>query len=172
MKAKRIVTGLALALAVAVGLGLPEAASADRGGGSRGGGKAWSGGHKHFSGGGFHGHGGKVFVGGSRSSFGVVVGVPFYWGGPWYPYRPYYYSPYYYPSYGYPSYGYPAYGYGYYPPVAPASAPAYVEKGTQEGAPGGSDYWYYCDQSQAYYPYVKECPGGWKREVPRPPPGQ
>jgi hypothetical protein len=163
MKAKRIVTGLALAVAVAVGLGLPEAASADRGGGSRGGGKNWSG-HSHFRGGGFHGHGGKVFVGHrhSRSSFGVVVGVPFYWGAPYYPY---YYPPYYYPPYGYPAYG-------YYPPAAASSPPVYVEKGAQGEAPGGSDYWYYCEQSQAYYPYVKECPGGWKREVPRPPPGQ
>jgi len=33
MKAKRIVTGLAIALVVAVGLALPEAASADRGSG-------------------------------------------------------------------------------------------------------------------------------------------
>src|SRR5512134_465537 len=173
MKAKRVWTGLAIALAVAVGLVLPEAASADRG--SRGGGGR---GGVVVKGGGFHGHGGRVFVGGSHhhhgSRIGIAVGVPLFWGSGWYPYYgypSYYYGPYGYPAYGYPAYGYP--GYGYYPPaVVQSSPPTYIEKGTPEGAPGGSDYWYYCEQSKAYYPYVKECPGGWRRETPRPPPAQ
>jgi hypothetical protein len=29
-------------------------------------------------------------------------------------------------------------------------------------------YWYYCDASQAYYPYVPQCPGGWRRVLPTP----
>jgi hypothetical protein len=31
-------------------------------------------------------------------------------------------------------------------------------------------YWYYCkDPQQGYYPYVKQCPGGWMKVVPTPP---
>ena len=40
-------------------------------------------------------------------------------------------------------------------PVQPQSAPA---------------VWYYCDRSGSYYPYVAECPSGW-RAVPSTPPG-
>jgi hypothetical protein len=59
----------------------------------------------------------------------------------------------------------------YYPPVVavPAVPDNYVEQGQPSAGraqPGGS--WYYCDASKAYYPYVKECPGGW-REVPAQP---
>lgn len=64
--------------------------------------------------------------------------------------------------------------YYYYPPppvvAVPAAPTAYVEQGQAAAAPaqpGGS--WYYCDGSRTYYPYVKECPGGW-REVPAQPP--
>ncbi len=28
-------------------------------------------------------------------------------------------------------------------------------------------YWYYCPDSQAYYPYVKTCPGGWLKVLPQ-----
>jgi len=31
-------------------------------------------------------------------------------------------------------------------------------------------YWYYCQPSKTYYPYVKSCPSGWSR-VPVTPPG-
>ena len=42
--------------------------------------------------------------------------------------------------------------------LAPAPAP--------QQAPG---MWYYCDSAKAYYPYVNECPEGW-RPVPATPP--
>ncbi|HEB81219.1 MAG TPA: hypothetical protein ENI71_05030 [Chromatiales bacterium] len=32
-------------------------------------------------------------------------------------------------------------------------------------------YWYYCESSKTYYPYVKKCPGGWMKVVPHPPRG-
>ena len=68
----------------------------------------------------------------------------------------------------FPSYWYypppPVYYYPY--PVVPASPPVYVER-NQEDA-----WWYYCEQTRGYYPYVKECPGGWKRVPPAPPPAQ
>ncbi|MGA8049499.1 MAG: hypothetical protein WCA09_04920 [Burkholderiales bacterium] len=93
-----------------------------------------------------HAHGGGGHVG-------IYLGGPIGW-------------PYYYPYYGY-GYGYPY----YYPPavVQPSSPPVYIERqDTQEAAPSTS-YWYYCPESKAYYPYVKQCPGGWQRVAPQPP---
>lgn len=97
------------------------------------------------------------------------VGVGFYFGGP---YPGYYYPPYYYP--------YPYYPYPYYPPavVAPAQPPVYIEQGGAQPAPQlapapqASSYWYHCDKPEGYYPYIKECPGGWQKVVPTPPPQQ
>lgn len=34
-----------------------------------------------------------------------------------------------------------------------------------------TQYWYYCESSQTYYPYAANCPGGWK-QVPAKPEGQ
>ena len=45
------------------------------------------------------------------------------------------------------------------PPVAAAPAP---------GAPAPA-VWYYCDSAKGYYPYVNQCPEGW-RSVPATPP--
>jgi len=88
-------------------------------------------------------HGGNV-------RFGVVIGAPFY---------PWYYPPYYPPAY-------------YYPPAVPAAPPTNVEQGGAHAAPSQqSSYWYYCTESKTYYPYVKECPGGWQRVTPQPAPG-
>ena len=60
--------------------------------------------------------------------------------------------------------------YYYYPPTVvvspPPAPPVYVERERAE------DYWYYCEQERGYYPYVKQCPGGWKRVPPAPPPAQ
>jgi len=84
-----------------------------------------------------------------HARFGVFIGAPAYW---------YYPAPYYPP---------------YYPSVVtvPASPPVYVERGSAGGEPSADAYWYYCAESKAYYPYIKECPGGWQRVVPQPPPG-
>ncbi|MEJ2646763.1 MAG: hypothetical protein P8180_18050 [Gammaproteobacteria bacterium] len=30
-------------------------------------------------------------------------------------------------------------------------------------------YWYYCESAKRYYPYVKQCPGGWLKVVPHAP---
>jgi hypothetical protein len=81
----------------------------------------------------------------------VIVGV----GSWWWPYPYYGYYPGYYP------YGYP---YGYQYPVADTAPPVYIQRETQPEA----QYWYYCSGSQAYYPYVKECPGGWIQVAPQP----
>ena len=91
-------------------------------------------------------HGGRVHFG-VGFNFGPYWGP--YWGPAWYP------AP------------------VYYPPaviVAPPPAPAtYVERYDQPLQPG---YWYYCESARGYYPYVKECPGGWKAVPPAPPPAQ
>ena len=98
--------------------------------------------------GGWRGH--RVYRGpgaywGPRTSW----NLGFYWGGPlvvgppWYPYG--YYSP---------------------PPViVQQQPPVYVEPEQRS-----DNYWYYCQNPQGYYPYVKSCPDGWMKVVPQPTP--
>ena len=98
-----------------------------------------------------------------RGSVGVFVGGPGYW----YP------GPYYYPYAPYPYPYYAPYS-SYYAPYPYAGAPGpqeYVERSpaqpqASEGQPSG--YWYYCRESNGYYPNVNECAGGWERVPPRP----
>lgn len=82
----------------------------------------------------------------NHSSFGVFIGAPLLLA-PWYP--PY--SP--------------------ATVVVPASPPVYIER-AQEATPVQEPqaFWYYCRESETYYPYTKECPGPWQRVVPQPPP--
>ncbi|MBI2318759.1 MAG: hypothetical protein HYU75_17660, partial [Betaproteobacteria bacterium] len=55
----------------------------------------------------------------------------------------------------------------YYPPL-PAAPAIYVERASEPPDPAqGASYWYYCQESQSYYPYVKECPGGWQQVGPQ-----
>jgi hypothetical protein len=91
------------------------------------------------------------------------VGFGFYFGGPmWYP-APYYYPP-------------PVY---YYPPPVVVQSPQYIERpaaaapapqasAPQSGAEPSSGDWYFCRDSQTYYPYVKECASPWQRVPSRP----
>ncbi len=88
---------------------------------------------------GAHGHG----YGGPRVGFDFVVG-PWWWDAPGY----------YYP---------------YYPPVVMAApAQVYVPPSTAQ-MPAPAYFWYFCPQSNAYYPYVSGCPGGWQAVSPTPP---
>jgi hypothetical protein len=88
-----------------------------------------------------------------HSHVGVGIAVDPFWFGPW-PYRGPYYPPYYYP-----------------PPViaVPATPPVYIERETNP-SPQAAAYWYYCAHPAGYYPYVKQCPGGWQPVAPLPPP--
>ena len=87
--------------------------------------------------------------GGPRIGFGIAIGPG--WGYP-------YYGPGYYPGYYYPPYA---------PSVVVQSPPVYLE---QNPAPATADNsWYYCDRPQGYYPYVKECPAGWRKVAPQAP---
>lgn len=85
------------------------------------------------------------------------VGVGFYFG---VPYGGYYYPPY---PYYYPPYS------PYYAPVVVQQQPqVYVEQQPAPQAQQPAGYWYYCADSRAYYPYVKECRSEWQRVSPHP----
>jgi hypothetical protein len=89
----------------------------------------------------------------ARIALGFHLGIPLYWPAPYYAYPPYYYpAPLYYP-----------------PPVIPYTPPPYAEGRAPQPAEQAY-FWYYCADSKAYYPYVRECPGGWQRVSPVPPP--
>ena len=88
-----------------------------------------------------HHHHGAAFVG-----FGVGFAYPWSW---------YYPPPYYYPGYYYPY---------------PAQPVTYVEQGSAPAAAEPAGWWYYCEASRTYYPYVKGCPSGWQRVPALPPP--
>jgi len=121
-------------------------------------GRHGGGGHG-FRGHGFRGHGfrghefrGHRFRGSHRSGGARVfirpsIIVPFgaYWGPSWEPYD--------------------------YPPAVVAPSPrVYVQPSAPVAAvPAPPSYWYYCDASQSYYPYVQQCPGGWRPVTPTPP---
>ncbi len=98
------------------------------------------GGHRHHHHHRHHSHSGL--------SLGFVFGGPL-----WYPA----------PAYSYP--------YAYPPAVVVNPAPRlYIERDdpaiARESSPG---YWYYCRESNVYYPYVKECAGSWERVPAQPP---
>lgn len=83
-----------------------------------------------------------------RVHFGVQIGAPWY---------PYWYHP-------WPYYYYPA------PVVVDRSEPpVYVERDEPAEAAAPQGWWFYCEQTKTYYPYVKTCPGGWQKVPPTPP---
>src|ERR1043166_6489083 len=98
------------------------------------------------------GHGGSRdghFHGGPRVSVGIALGAPLL--RPWYAPPPYYYYP---------------------PAVAvPYSPPVYVERGPADSAAAApsQNYWYYCAESQTYFPYGAGCAGAWQPVTPQPP---
>jgi hypothetical protein len=57
-----------------------------------------------------------------------------------------------------------------YPPVVFDAYPCVVERLPPIALPPSPPpSWYFCDNPQGYYPYVQQCPGGWK-QVPATPP--
>lgn len=97
---------------------------------------------------------------GRRYHRGGHVGI--YFGAPFFPYyaAPYYPRPYY-----------------YYPPTvvvpAPVSPPVYIEQAPSStlSTPqpqSATAYWYYCADSQTYYPYVQRCATPWQQVIPQP----
>lgn len=74
--------------------------------------------------------------------------------------------------YAFPAYAVPVPVYAFSPAVVRYSpAPVYIERRIAQVGPAPSQAqsdWYYCAGSQTYYPYVKECPGGWQRVPAQP----
>ena len=85
----------------------------------------------------------------------ITVGIWPFWGPAW-GWGPYW-APYAYPN--------------AYSPVVVAPPPqVYVQPSPPASAqPSPPASWYYCEHPQGYYPYVPQCPGGW-RQVPATPP--
>ncbi len=176
---KQVYRGVAawVCLVVALLASTAAPAYAQRGGGrgSRGGGSmGGAGGAWHGGGGGWHGGGGG-WNGGWRGGGWYGGGWRGWWGGGWRWWgpgvfiggglaAPYWGYPYGYPyGYAYPyPYGYPAYS---QPVVVEPSPQTYIQQDAQ-----AQQYWYYCQSPQGYYPYVRECPGGWQQVSPQPPP--
>lgn len=135
-------------LAAAIAL-LLNGAKADDLGGQNGGPapttseQSWHG--RGHSGG--HGRGGDD--GDNGGNGGVIIGMPSSPG----------------PDYPYPPGPYPKSG---APLPAPSAEPAAQSSGSTQSWP----VWYYCDQPNGYYPYVKVCGRDWQRlPVMPPPPG-
>jgi hypothetical protein len=83
----------------------------------------------------------------ARVHLGFHFGVPLYHAWHYYP-APYHYYP-----------AAPVY-------VQPPAPPVYVER--SDVVPEGPGTWYFCRESNTYYPYVKQCPGGWTRVPAQP----
>ena len=115
------------------------------GGGGHGGGGGWGGhyGGGHYGGGWGYGRGG--YYGGIGLGLGLGYGLGYYGGYPYYA----------------------------YPPVVstvPVAPPVYIQQAAPQPVPQPqADYWHYCRNPEGYYPYVKECPGGWQQVAPTPP---
>ena len=158
MRTTKLITALVL-------LGAIHASPALSGGGH---GHRHHGHHNH----GHHHRGGHHHHGGGWGGFGLGLGMGMIGYGIGSMGR----APYYAPFYGYPPVGYGA-NYGYplnygYPPVvsAPSAPPIYIQQEVVQVQPQaqGGDYWHYCRKPEGYYPYVKNCPGGWIQVAPEP----
>ena len=94
-------------------------------------------------------HGGGHFHGGIWFGPGWGGWGPWWWG-----------SPYYYPYYPY---------YPEQPVVIQQQPPAYVEPSPQ---PEEQYYWYFCQDPEGYYPYIKKCHKRWLKVIPPAPPDE
>jgi hypothetical protein len=192
---KRMALALALVGVMAIASFVPAEAAGGRGGGSRGGGSGWSGAAPRsggsVSGGGARWVGGGGRYGGASRGGAWVSGGSGRWiaggyrGGYYGGYRGYYgggyRGGYWYGGtgifigglgwWGWPGWWGASYPYYAAPPVVVQPAPTeYIQ---QAPAPQAEAYWYYCQESGTYYPYVQTCPGGWVPVVPQTtPPGQ
>ncbi len=113
------------------------------GGGHYGGGSHYGSGYGGRYGGGY-GYGYDNHYG--HSNYGFYFSAPLY---PYYPYR-----------------------YPYYPPTVitvPVTPPVYIQQSPPAAQQYPAGYWYYCNNPEGYYPYIKECPVGWQQVNPIPP---
>lgn len=116
------------------------------GGGGEHGGGGHGGGHRHYS----HNHFNLGFgIGGYNSGFyGSNYGYGYGYRDPFFYRRPYNYGP---------------------TVVVPMTPPVYVQREeVRPPAQPQTNYWHYCQDPDGYYPYVKQCPGGWLQVAPQP----
>lgn len=101
-----------------------------------------------------------------RARVGVYIGAPVIAAPFWYHPRPYYY--------GYPYYSPP-------PTVYREEPTVYIEQNPVPAAPAPQaqaspqaqqQFWYYCQDTQTYYPHVQTCASPWQRVIPHAPPQQ
>lgn len=150
-------------LAVCIGLSGATAipALAQHGGGFSGhaGGFSGHGGYSggHYSGGHYAGHG--AYGGGYHGGWGGHWHGG--WGGGWY--GGVYVNPWWYAD-AYPYYAYPDVA------IAPAAPVAQVYAAPNSAPVASQGTWYYCQNPAGYYPYIKNCGGGWQ-QVPAQPQG-
>jgi hypothetical protein len=126
-----------------------------RGGHGYGGGHVYGGGHRH----GYSSFRGSIWIGPGWGGWGGWD--PWWWGSPAYPYYYPYYNSFYYPYY---SPYYRPYYYSEPPVITEQQPPAYAQPAPE---PEEQYYWYFCPDAKNYYPYVKHCPKGWLKVVPR-----
>lgn len=55
-------------------------------------------------------------------------------------------------------------------PVVSAPATTLPQAAAGGSAPQAAGFWYYCESANAFYPYVSQCPGGWRTVPATPPP--
>ncbi len=102
-----------------------------------------------------------------RGRVGIYLGAPLVVSPWWYGPRPYYY-------------GYGPYPYPYYGPAVREEPSVYIEQSTPEAAPAAApapqaqapqqqQYWYFCQDTQTYYPHVQTCASPWQRVIPHAP---
>lgn len=93
---------------------------------------------------------GTALAGGPHISFGIVVAPPLVYRADPYPYYHHHHR--------------------YYRQqvIVQSPPPVYVEQSAYPPAPiqQAQNNWYYCAAAGAYYPYVKQCPGGWQQVTP------
>ena len=146
---KRVKTLIVVMLILLVAFLLVQSVEAQRrGGGPRGGGRGYYGGYAHGYPYGYYGRYGYGWRGYPYWwGYSYWWGYPYWWSSPYYSY----YDPYYYGGYG-------------EPPVPPEGGSPPAASGQQQ-----SSYWHFCQNPEGYYPYVKDCPGGWLTVVPSKP---
>jgi hypothetical protein len=161
---------IAASLLAAAALAMPAPAMADRGGHRGHGygyGYGYGYGHVHGHGGGHHWNGGP--------RIGVYVPAPVYRPHRYAPPRVYYAPP---PVYHAPRVIHSA-PLVYVPPVVYSARsyppPVYVERNDLAAIPpapapvADTASWFFCADSNTYYPYVTQCATPWERVVPTPP---
>jgi hypothetical protein len=119
--------------------------------GGWGGGGYYGGGHYGGGWGGYHGGGYAPYYGGIALGLGLGYGLGYYGNN--------YYGGYY--GGGYPSTTII---------TAPATPPVYIQQAAPVVQQNPAGYWYYCNNPQGYYPYVKQCNNSWQQVEPTPPP--